>query len=51
MCAICVRECNVLCEVSKSAFRGREVLNPNPEEFGKSAAAPQSMTRPWIPSA
>ncbi|MGQ9684236.1 MAG: glutamate synthase-related protein [Anaerolineae bacterium] len=39
MCAICVRECNVLCEVSKSAFRGREVLYPNPEEFGKSTAA------------
>jgi len=39
MCAICVRECNVLCEISKSAFRGREVLYPNPEEFGKSTAA------------
>ena len=39
MCAICVRECNVLCEVSKSAFRGREVLYPNPEDFGKSTAA------------
>lgn len=39
MCAICVRECNVLCEISKSAFRGREVLYPNPEDFGKSTAA------------
>lgn len=39
MCAICVRECNVLCEVSKSAFRGREVLYPNPEDFGRSTAA------------
>ncbi len=39
MCALCVRECNVLCEVGKSAFRGREVLYPSPEEFGRSTAA------------
>ncbi|MGY4706513.1 glutamate synthase-related protein [Candidatus Bipolaricaulota sp. J31] len=39
MCPICIRECTVLCEISKSAFRGREVLYPVPEEFGKSTAA------------
>ncbi len=39
MCPICIRECPVLCEISKSAFRGREVLYPVPEEFGKSTAA------------
>lgn len=39
MCPICVRECNFLCEIGKSAFRGREVLYPNPEEFGKSTQA------------
>ncbi|MGQ9628282.1 MAG: glutamate synthase-related protein [Anaerolineae bacterium] len=39
MCAICVRECAHLCEVGKSAFRGREVLYPNPEDFGSSTAA------------
>ncbi|MBI4330917.1 MAG: FMN-binding glutamate synthase family protein [Chloroflexi bacterium] len=39
MCPICVRECTFLCEIGKSAFRGREVLYPNPEEFGKSTQA------------
>ena len=39
MCPICVEDCNVLCEVGKSAFRGREVLYPIPEYFGKSTAA------------
>lgn len=39
MCAICVRECTVLCEVSKAAFRGREVLYPVPEVFGDSTQA------------
>ena len=39
MCPICVEDCNVLCEVGKSAFRGREVLYPMPEYFGKSTAA------------
>jgi len=28
-----------MCEISKSAFRGREVLYPVPEEFGNSTAA------------
>ncbi len=36
MCPICIDDCPVLCEISKSAFRGREVLYPNVEEFGKS---------------
>lgn len=36
MCSICIRECAHLCEVGKSAFRGREVLYPLPEQFGKS---------------
>jgi len=39
MCPICIRECPVLCEISKSAFRGREVLYPSPEHFGLSTAA------------
>jgi hypothetical protein len=39
MCTICIRNCPILCEVGKSAFRGREVLYPEPEEFGESTAA------------
>jgi len=39
MCPLCIRECTVLCEISKSAFRGREVLYPSPEQFGCSTAA------------
>lgn len=39
MCPICVRECTVLCEVGKSALRGREVLYPSPEYYGHSTAA------------
>ena len=39
MCPICIRDCPVLCEVGKSAFRGREVLYPSPEWFGLSTAA------------
>jgi len=39
MCPICIRDCQVLCEISKSAFRGREVLYPSPEHFGTSTAA------------
>ncbi len=39
MCPICIEECPVLCEISLSAFRGREVLYPEPEEFGTSTAA------------
>lgn len=39
MCAVCVEDCNVLCEISKAAFRGREVLYPSPEAFGISTQA------------
>ncbi|TDA35965.1 MAG: FMN-binding glutamate synthase family protein [Hadesarchaea archaeon] len=39
MCPICIRECPVLCEIGLSAFRGREVLYPIPEYFGRSTAA------------
>ena len=39
MCPVCIDECNVLCEVGKGALRGREVLYPSPEHFGKSTAA------------
>lgn len=39
MCPICIEECGVLCEVGKSAFRGREVLYPMREHFGTSTAA------------
>lgn len=39
MCPICVRECPVLCEIGLSAFRGREVLYPKPQEFGRSTQA------------
>lgn len=39
MCPICVKECPFLCEISLSAFRGREVLYPTPKEFGQSTAS------------
>lgn len=39
MCPLCIKQCPVLCEVGKSAFRGREVLYPSPEHFGNSTAA------------
>lgn len=39
MCPLCIEECPSLCEVGKSAFRGREVLYPSPEYFGVSTAA------------
>lgn len=39
MCPICVRDCKVLCEVGKSALRGREVLYPDTEWFGHSTAS------------
>jgi len=38
LCPICVKECPVLCEVSLSAFRGREALYPDPNMFGNSTA-------------
>ncbi|MHA2140461.1 MAG: glutamate synthase-related protein [Candidatus Thorarchaeota archaeon] len=39
MCAACIRSCTVLCEIGKSAFRGKEVLYPEPEEFGASTSS------------
>jgi hypothetical protein len=39
LCSLCVYSCPILCDVGKSAFRGREVLYPEPEEFGLSTAA------------
>ncbi len=38
LCPICVADCPVFCEVSKSALRGREVLYPRREYFGNSTA-------------
>ncbi len=39
MCPLCIEECPVLCEVGKSAFRGRETLYPDPDYFGESTAS------------
>lgn len=39
MCPICIKDCKVLCEVGKSALRGREVLYPDTEWFGHSTAS------------
>ena len=33
-CPICIHDCPVLCEISLSAFRGREALYPEPNQFG-----------------
>jgi isopentenyl diphosphate isomerase/L-lactate dehydrogenase-like FMN-dependent dehydrogenase len=38
LCPICIKECPFLCEVSLSAFRGREALYPDPSMFGNSTA-------------
>ena len=38
MCPLCIEECPFLCEISLSAFRGREALYPDPKYFGKSTA-------------
>lgn len=38
MCPICIRDCPFLCEIGLSAFRGREVLYPEPLQFGNSTA-------------
>ncbi len=38
LCPICIANCPVFCEVSKSALRGREVLYPLREHFGNSTA-------------
>lgn len=41
MCPICIRDCPFLCEISLSAFRGREALYPEPVQFGYSTAGKQ----------
>lgn len=38
MCPLCIRDCPVVCEISLSAFRGREALYPEPAQFGTSTA-------------
>ncbi|MFW9951163.1 MAG: glutamate synthase-related protein [Candidatus Thorarchaeota archaeon] len=38
LCPICVADCPVFCEVSKSALRGRETLYPRREFYGISTA-------------
>jgi isopentenyl diphosphate isomerase/L-lactate dehydrogenase-like FMN-dependent dehydrogenase len=38
MCPLCIRDCPILCEISMSAFRGREALYPEPVQFGASTA-------------
>ncbi len=38
MCPLCIRDCPILCEISLSAFRGREALYPEPLQFGYSTA-------------
>jgi len=38
MCPICIRDCPIICEISLSAFRGREALYPEPVQFGYSTA-------------
>ncbi|MHA2120559.1 MAG: glutamate synthase-related protein [Promethearchaeota archaeon] len=38
LCPICIADCPVFCEVSKSALRGREVLYPRREFFANSTA-------------
>jgi len=39
ICPVCVEECPVLCEISKSALRGRETLYPRADWFGKTVIA------------
>ena len=38
MCPLCIRDCPFLCEISLSAFRGREAIYPEPVQFGDSTA-------------
>lgn len=38
MCPLCIRECRFMCEISLSAFRGREALYPDPDQYGRSTA-------------
>ena len=38
MCPLCIRDCPIMCEISMSAFRGREALYPEPVQYGYSTA-------------
>ena len=38
MCPLCIHDCPIMCEISLSAFRGREALYPEPAQFGTSTA-------------
>jgi glutamate synthase domain-containing protein 2 len=38
MCPLCIHDCPVMCEISLSAFRGREALYPEPAQYGTSTA-------------
>jgi len=38
MCPICIHDCPIMCEISLSAFRGREALYPEPAQYGTSTA-------------
>jgi glutamate synthase domain-containing protein 2 len=38
MCPICIRDCPILCEISLSAFRGREALYPESVQYGASTS-------------
>ncbi len=38
MCPLCIHDCPIMCEISLSAFRGREALYPDPVQFGTSTA-------------
>ncbi|MFW9879275.1 MAG: hypothetical protein ACFFG0_39865 [Candidatus Thorarchaeota archaeon] len=45
LCPICVADCRVFCEVSRSALRSREVLYPRREFFGNSTAGSPKVLR------
>jgi len=38
MCPLCIHDCPIMCEISLSAFRGREALYPEPAQYGTSTA-------------
>lgn len=38
MCALCVRDCPFMCQISLATFRGREALYPEPRQYGFSTA-------------
>src|SRR3989304_3152933 len=51
MCPICIHDCPVMCEISLSAFRGREALYPEPAQYGTSTASSlKDYDLDWSPS-